>query len=209
MRFKNRKEAGKLLAEVLPDNVLENPLILALPRGGVPLGLIIADYHNVPFDVILAKKIGHPHYPEFAIGAIAEGGKPILNPSVKNDADWLKKRVGEIQAEIDRRRQLYGQVLTKEEIEGKDVLIVDDGIATGMTLFAAIEAVEKAGPKSINVGVPVIPPETYNLLKKKVNQIYYVYLPEVFAGSVGAYYDSFPQISDSSVQEMLKTRNII
>lgn len=209
MRFKNRKEAGELLAKVLPQTLLENSLVLALPRGGVPLGIIIANQHKLPFDVLLAKKIGHPLHPEFAIGAVAEGGEPILNQSIQSDASWLKTRVIEIEAELARRRQLYDQVLQKQAIQGKDVIIVDDGIATGMTLYAAIEAVEKSQPNSINVAVPVIPPETYLELKKKVNQIYYVHLPKVFLGAVGAYYESFPQVSDESVHQMLEKREVL
>ena len=203
MYFEDRIDAGSQLAQKLTVDHPENTIVLALPRGGVPLGLKISAVHSLLFDVVLAKKIVHPLQPEFAIGAIAENGDPIINTNIDVEQSWIDSDTERAKEEIQRRRKLYDQFLTKQSLNGKDIIIVDDGIATGMTMFAAIEAVKKQNPNQINVAVPIIPYDTYQQLKDLVDEAIYIEVPEQFRGAVGAYYQNFSQIPDSEVEKMI------
>lgn len=205
MRFEDRIDAGKQLAMKIQIEHPENTLVLALPRGGVPLGLEISKKHHIPFDVIHSKKIVHPLQTEFAIGALAEDGEPILNEQVHIDQRWIDHDTERVREEIARRRELYDPFLTKQTTQGKDVILVDDGIATGMTMFAAIEAVKRQEPNKVMVAVPVIPKETFYKLEDLVDEVIYVDVPDRFQGAVGAYYRYFPQISDQEIQNMIET----
>lgn len=204
MQFVDREDAGKRLAESLEVSDPSNTVILALPRGGVPLGVIIAKAHNTAFDVLLSKKIGHPAHSEFAIGAVAEGGEPMISDSGGVHDSYIENEVPKIREEMTRRRKLYDQVLEKKTLSGKDVIIVDDGVATGMTVFAGIEAVKEEKPNSIRVAVPVIPRETNRQLEESVDYVSALDVPRNFLGAVGAYYQIFPQVSDDEVQVMLR-----
>lgn len=201
MIFENRDDAAKKLSEHIQIDNPENTLVIALPRGGVPLGLVISEEHQLPLDVIHAKKIGHPLHPEYAIGAVAEEGEPIWNDSLSQD---MAKNVETVRSEIQRRREMYSNFLETKEIKGRDIILVDDGIATGMTMFAAIKALKKRGASSIKPAVPIIPPDTYERLKKEVDDIFYVEVPKHFIGAVGAYYKDFSQVSDEEIQNMLE-----
>lgn len=209
MRFKDRMDAGKQLAETLTTLDTSNTVVIGLPRGGVPLALELAAKLNVPYDVILAKKIGHPESSEYEIGAIAEGGEPIFNQEeiVTIQSEWLKNELNDIQKEMVRRRTLYNKVLETQELSAKDVIIVDDGIATGFTMFAAIKAVKKLQAKSISVAVPIIPKQTYQKLTVEVDHLYCIEIANPFLGAVGAYYQSYPQLDDIAVQKMLAGKN--
>lgn len=206
MMFKDREDAGIQLVRTL--NILNpsNTVVLALPRGGVPLGVILANSIGCPFDVLLAKKIGHPSHSEYAIGALAEGGEPLFNEGEKSslESDWLQAEVSRINQQLEQRREMYEKIVKKQPLKNKDVLLVDDGIATGLTMFAAIEAVKKEEPKRVMVAVPVIPKDTYQTLKKLTDYVFYVDIPNYFLGAVGAYYNNFPQVEDTEVEEMLK-----
>lgn len=204
MRFKDRTDAGKQLAKKVQLNEVDKAVVLALPRGGIPLGVSIANEYDIPLDVVLAKKITHPMHPEFAIGAVAEGGEPILNDRAHVKQEWIDAELPHVRAEIKRRRDLYDQVLTKQSLKNKEVLIVDDGIATGMTVLAAIQAVKQKQAKRITVAVPIIPRETFVELDELVDDVYYVEIPKQFLGAVGAYYQHFPQLSDDKVTEILR-----
>lgn len=208
MRFKDRIDAGEHLASLITATDSENTVILALPRGGIPLGIELSEKLSAPLDVVLAKKIGHPFHSEFAIGAIAEGGEPILSDTMDIDPTWLKTEVQRILDEIKRRRSLYDKVLTKQPLENKHVILVDDGIATGRTMFAAIDAVKLHDPAKISVAVPIIPKDTYARLINEVDEVIAVEVPYRFLGAVGAYYQNFPQISDQEVSEMLDKHQI-
>ena len=168
------------------------------------MGLVLAQQHSLLFDVVLAKKLVHPSYSEVAIGAMAEAGTPILNSQMTVEQNWIDQETERVQNENQRRRNLYDEVLEKQELKEKDVIIVDDGIATGMTMFAAIAAVKAKQAKHITVAVPIIPKETFQALEKQVDQVTFIEVPEHFLGAVGAYYQHFPQISDQEIQEMLK-----
>ena len=204
MFFRNRRDAGNQLAEKLTVNQPENTVVLALPRGGVPLAIEISKRHSIPFDVVHAKKIVHPLQREFAIGAIAEKGETILNTEVDVEQTWIDQEVHRVREEIARRRDLYDTFLKKEPLKEKEIILVDDGIATGMTMFAAIEAIKNQQPNKITVAVPIIPEDTYNHLKTLVDDIIYIEVPEQFLGAVGAYYQQFPQISDEEIPTMIK-----
>jgi len=208
MLFRNREDAGKRLATAVESLRNKNLIIVALPRGGISLGVLIAKKQAVPFDVILAKKIGHPTNSEYAIGAVAEGGAPILGEGYVEQlhASWVKEELPRIQKEMTRKRTLYREDLESESLKGKDVLIVDDGIATGLTMFAAIQAVKKQEAKSVQVAIPVIPKTTYEQLKQRVDGVYALEIPAHFLGGIGAYYENFPQLSDEQVREWLKSK---
>src|SRR5690625_3747312 len=191
MFFKDRIDAGKQLAAQIVIFQPENTIVLALPRGGVPLALEISKKHSIPFDVVLAKKIVHPLQTEFAIGALAENGHPILNEDVVIEQEWIDQDAQRVRDEIARRRKLYDQFLTQKSLKGKDIIIVDDGIATGMTLHAAIEAVKHQLPTKLAVAGPTIPKHRYDRLESLVDQTVYVEVPAQFLGAVGACCRSF------------------
>lgn len=205
MRFIDREDAGNQLAEKVEITDSENAVVLALPRGGIPLGVSVSKHHNIPLDVVLAKKITHPIQTEFAIGAVAEDGKPIANPNANIKQNWIETELPKVREEIKRRRNLYNDVLTKQSFKNKEVIIVDDGIATGMTMLAAIEAVKEEEPSRLTVAVPIIPKGTYAELVDLVDEVYYIEVPEQFRGAVGAYYKQFPQLSDDTVNGILRT----
>lgn len=207
MIFKNRTDAGKQLAEILDVKEPYKTVVLALPRGGVPLGIEIAKKYHLPFDIILSKKIGHPTHSEYAIGAVSEYGEPMLDDTAASllNSEWLRSEVKRIRKEMARRQRTYSKDLKKQKLKGKTVIIVDDGIATGMTMKAAIKAVEDQGAGAVFVAVPVIPKDTYKELKTWVDGLAVVEIPEVFQGAVGAYYMNFPQVKDEEVVEMLRS----
>lgn len=204
MRFKNRTDAGNQLAQKLKINRPNQTIIVALPRGGVPLGLEISTIHHIPFDVVLAKKIVHPLQSEFAIGAIAEDGFPIINETLNVDREWIEEDTNRVRLELKRRRKQYDKFLTQCPLSKKDVIIVDDGIATGMTMFAAIEAVKNQMPNRIIVAVPIIPKDTNRILESRVDEVIAIEVPSQFRGAVGAYYQDFSQVSDAEVEEMIR-----
>lgn len=204
MRFKNRTDAGNQLAQKLKINRPNQTIIVALPRGGVPLGLEISTIHHIPFDVVLAKKIVHPLHREFAIGAVAENGDPIMNNAIDVDRKWIEEDTSRVRFEIKRRRKQYDKFLIQHPLSGKDVIIVDDGIATGMTMFAAIEAVKNQKPNRVLVTVPIIPNDTNRILENMVDEVIAIEVPAQFRGAVGAYYQDFSQVSDKEVEEMIR-----
>ncbi len=208
MLFKDRMDAAEQLSENIRVSRPKETIVLALPRGGVPMGLLLAKQHSLPFDVVLAKKLVHPSYAEVAIGAMAEEGAPILNPQITVEQNWVDQEIERVQNENQRRRKLYDEILEKQDLTGKDVIIVDDGIATGMTMFAAIAAVKAKQAQHITVAVPIIPQETFQALEQQVDQVTFVEVPEYFLGAVGAYYQHFPQINDQEIQAMLKDSDL-
>lgn len=207
MLFHDRQDAGRQLAEKLNHIDVKNAVVLALPRGGVPLGLEIARTHQLDFDVLLSKKIGHPYQPEYAIGAVSESGDPLLNrmETDRIEGDWLEREVNILRKQMTNRRQMYAKWLESKPVKGRPVIIVDDGIATGLTMKAAINAVINQGAEKIIIAVPVIPMDTYRTLKKAVDQVVAVEVPDHFLGAVGAYYNHFLQVEDKEVQRLLKS----
>ncbi len=204
--FKDRREAGRKLAEKLEAYRGENGLILALPRGGVVLGHEIAHALSMPLDIITTRKIGHPSNPEYAIGAVDQDGVTILNESeiASVDKEWLRDEVEKQKAEAVRRNDLYRKQSRALEVGDKIIIIVDDGIATGFTMRLAVKVIKNRNPKRVIVAVPVASQETIQRLKKEgADEIIVLEPPEEFMGAVGAHYQQFDQVDDEEVINLL------
>lgn len=204
--FKNRKEAGWRLANLLEKYRSQNGIILALPRGGVVVASEIAKNLCLPLGIIVVRKIGHPLNPEYAIAAISESGQIVKNEDETEQIEPLvfQKMADRGLEEAQRRRQKYWGKRPKIDLKNKIAIIVDDGLATGLTMKAAILEIKSQKPKKIVVAVPVAPPETTREIKKIADEFVTASIPDDFLGAVGAYYHDFPQISDEEVVEMLK-----
>lgn len=207
MRFTDRKDAGIRLAKALEKYKGEDVIVYALPRGGVPLGVEIAKKLNAPLDLIITKKIGHPTNPEYAICALAEEGDPVCNPAEVDGIDphWLEEETTRIRNEIKRRREKFSGEIITHSVEGKTAIIVDDGIATGFTMIAAINEMKRRKPKKIVVAIPVTPDDTAEKLKSMVDDLVALDIDVFYQGAVGAYYDDFSQVDDSEVILLLKS----
>lgn len=207
MRFKNRHDAGVQLAELLQKYASNDLVVYALPRGGVPLGVEIAQKLQAPFDLIITKKIGHPGNPEYALCAIAEDGDPVCNQQEMDyiDENWLQEEIHRVRAEIKRRREKYFGEKTHSNIAGKTAIIVDDGIATGYTMLAAINEIKNRKPEKIVVAIPVTPADTAKELRKIIDDLISVEIDEFYLGAVGAYYDDFSQVEDEDVVNLIKS----
>ena len=207
MRFRDRTDAGIRLANALAKYQGEDLIIYALPRGGVPLGVEIAKRLNAPLDLLITKKIGHPRNPEYAIGAITEDGDPVCNQEEVEwvDRQWLEEETARMRLEIKRRREKYFGEIVQHPIEGKTVIIVDDGIATGYTMFASINEIKKRKPSKIVVAIPVTPEDIANKLRSIVDDLVSVQIDPFYLGAVGAYYDDFSQVEDEEVIALLKS----
>lgn len=207
--FRDRKDAGRQLAVALAPLRSERPLILALPRGGVVVGAEIAEALDCDFDVLLVKKLRAPFQPELAIGAISEDGKPILNEKILRgvgvDQAYLDHETAERMAEIRQQQKMYRAVKRRIPPTGRTVVIVDDGLATGATMRAAVQAVAAAKPSALVVAVPVGAPETVHeiLGMAEVEDVVCVEQPSFFR-AVGELYKEFPQVEDEEVVEILR-----
>ena len=205
--FSDRKEAGEILAEKLEKLRLENPVVLAIPRGGVVVGYEVARKLKAPLDVIVPRKLGAPGNPELAIGAVAEDGTIILDSSLIDylevDEEYIKKEKERQVKEIKRRLNAYRGRFSRLEIERRDVVIVDDGIATGATIRAAIASARKRKPASLTLAVPVAPPSTIEKLREEVDRIVCVSTPEPFF-AIGLFYTDFRQTTDEEVIRLLE-----
>lgn len=205
--FTDRKEAGRRLAEKLTEQRWERAIVLAIPRGGVVVGYEMAHRLKVPLDVIVPRKIGAPHNPELAIGAIAEDGTMILDSNLIDYlgvTDEYIREEGERQIrEIERRVRKYRKGAPPPDLKGRNVIIVDDGIATGATVRAAIASIRNKHPKSITLAVPVAPPSTLRQLKSKVDRIVCLSAPEPFF-AIGQFYMDFTQTADEEVIRLLE-----
>lgn len=207
MRFKNRLEAGVQLAILLQKYADDNLVVYALPRGGVPLGVEIAKKLHAPFDLVITKKIGHPGNPEYALCAIAEEGEPICNKDDIGyiDKHWLQEEIDRVRVEIKRRREKYFGEITHPDIEGKTAIIVDDGIATGYTMLAAINEIKRRKPGKIVVAIPITPEDTARELRKITDDLVSVEIDPFYLGAVGAYYDDFSQVEDEEVIYLIQS----
>lgn len=207
MFFKDRYDAGRKLAAELIKYKDENPVIVALPRGGVIIGFEIAKLLKAPLDVIVARKIGAPFYPELGIGAIAPNGIKILDKNLIKSLNVseraLEKIIEQETIEMKRRSELYREDATLSDLAGKIVIVVDDGLATGVTARASIMSIKEMLPKKIVLAVPVSPPDTAKEFRKEVDQFICLHEPQEFY-AVGAFYEDFRQISDEEVILLLK-----
>lgn len=202
--FNDRIDAAKQLAEKLKKVDIKNGIVLAIPRGGVPIGYEIAKALNLPLEIFLAKKIGHPHNPEFAIGSVTLLGATINNNNVMDiDENYILQQTNKIYKELQERFKKFMGNQKASDLEGKTVVLVDDGVATGSTLIAAIKAIRKCDPQKIIVAVPVSPPETAKKIKEITDEFICLITPEGFLG-VGQFYDDFTQVEDNEVIQILK-----
>ncbi len=205
--FSNRVEAGRKLAEQLQHlRNRQDLLVLGIPRGGVVLAAEIVKNIGGLLDIVLTRKLGAPYNPELAIGAVAESGKLYLNneliSSLRVNSTYIKQVMKEQLDEIQARRQRYRQVLKKAGLEGKTVILTDDGIATGATMLASVWAARAEKPKRIIVAVPVSPPETLSRLAAEADEVVCLSAPSAFS-AVGQFYREFEQVSDNEVLEIL------
>ena len=205
--FSNRIDAGRQLAQKLKDfQGRPNTVVLGLPRGGVPVAAQIAHTLRLPLDVMIVRKIGTPHNPELAMGAVASGGVVIRNESVIDsygisDRSFQQMTQQELR-ELERRESIYRPQSTPLQLAGLTIILVDDGIATGSTILAAIEALKKSHVEAIIVAVPVAARESVKILTEKADQVVCVHQPDPFC-AVGPCYRDFSQTSDDEVCELL------
>ena len=209
MPFKNRSDAGRKLAKALASYKEQQPVILALPRGGVTVAVEIAAALNAPLDLILVRKIGVPFQPELAMGAVVDGGAPIIvrNEDVIRlagiDESEFKAICDSELAEIDRRRQRYLGSRQRAYISGHTAIVIDDGIATGATTRAALRATRMRNPKRLVLAVPVAPTSAVVELRGEADDLICLEDHELF-GAIGLYYADFSQVSDETVIDILK-----
>lgn len=206
--FRDRKEAGRLLAHALENFRKEKVIVLALPRGGVVLGYEVAQALGVPLDIIVPRKIGHPSSPEYAIGAVDEKGTRILNESEARMADqkWLAEETARQKAEAMRRVKTYRGKKKPFALKGKTVILVDDGIATGLTMQLAVRRAAAEAAARIIIAVPVAPQDALDMLAQEGAEIIVLEPPENFLSGVGAHYQHFEQVEDDEVIEFLNRR---
>jgi putative phosphoribosyl transferase len=206
--FTDRIDAGKKLALALKD-FKGNGLVLAIPRGGVVVGYVIAKEIGLPLDVIIPRKIGAPDNPELAIGAVAEDGTAILDGHLVSylgvSQEYITQETERQKQEIHRRLKLYRQDTSYPNVKGLDVIVVDDGIATGSTMKAALASVKNRGAASVTVAVPVGPPQTIEELEKMADRVICLYTPDFFQ-AIGQFYADFSQTEDQEVIELLQER---
>lgn len=206
MRFKDRSEAGKKLAQALDKYQGQEGIVYPLPRGGVVLGVEIALALRMPIDLIIPRKIGHPRNPEYAICAVAENGEKVCNDweVARVDPQWLERQVEKERKEARRRRERYLGETQPLSVTGKLAILVDDGIATGLTMQAAIRDVQQRKPARVVVAIPVAPADTAAALARQVDEVVGLEITDSYRGAVGAYYDDFPQLTDAEVIELLQ-----
>jgi len=209
--FTDRVDAGKRLASALKDFSGKKGIVLAIPRGGVVVGYMIAKSLNLPLDVIIPRKIGAPDNPELAIGAVVEDGTAILDQNLIRylgvSREYVKEETERQKQEIGRRLKLYRQAASYPWLKGLDVIVVDDGIATGSTMKAALASVKNRGSDSITVAVPVGPPSTIEELQKMADRVVCLHTPEFFQ-AIGEFYTDFNQTSDEEVIGLLRENKL-
>lgn len=207
MIFRNRKDAGRQLAAKLKKYAnRRDVLVLALPRGGVPVAFEVAQELNVPMDIFLVRKLGVPGYEELAMGAIATGGVRVINEDIVSylhiPVEVIDVVAANEQRELERRERAYRDDRPPPDVKDRVVILIDDGLATGSTMRAAAAALRKQGPARIVVAVPVSAPETCNEFRNEVDEIVCAVTPEPFRG-VGLWYEDFSQTTDEEVRELL------
>ncbi len=207
MHFRDRSDAGKKLAQALRQHQNQDGVVYALPRGGVVLGVEVARDLGMPLDLLIPRKIGHPLQPEYAICAVVENGEMVCNQSevARVDPQWFRREVEAEREEARRRRELYLGGREPVAVADKTAIIVDDGIATGLTMEVAIRDARRRQPAHLIVAVPVAPPDTVERLSREVDEFVVLDHSPYYLGAVGAYYDSFYQVSDEEVVALLRS----
>lgn len=206
--FADRREAGRKLAARLIDKAKDDPVVVALPRGGVPVAYEVAKALNSPLDLLMVRKIGAEGWKEFGLGAVIDGDHPhlVLNEDVVRqidpNPDYIRAEMKRQLKEIERRRQIYCGDRKPISLTGRTVIVVDDGIATGGTVRAALEGVRRNDPEKVILAVPVAPPATLEELASLCNEIICLASPVNF-GAVGAFYSNFDQTGDDEIIQLL------
>src|SRR5947209_347171 len=205
--FANRTEAGRLLAEKLVQYAgRDDVIVLGLPRGGVPVAYEVAKRLGAPLDVFIVRKLGVPGFEELAAGAIASGGVRVFNEDVMRAIPHAEEAIEAVTAketaELERREHIYREGRPAPELRDRTVILVDDGLATGATMRAAVKALRQRGAAKIVVAVPVGPPDTCREFEDEADEVVCASAPEFFQ-AVGQYYEDFSQTSDEEVRELL------
>lgn len=205
--YRDRADAGQALAKLLRNHAInDNSLVLALPRGGVPVGAQIAPALGAPLDIFVVRKIGHPENPEVAIGAIASGDIRLLDDSLIAENRLSRQTVADIvereKSELKRRESLYRGDHPALEVTGRHVILVDDGIATGYSIRVAIIALQQLRPATVTIAAPVGAPDTCAFLSRTVDEFVCPLQPTPFH-AVGLWYDHFPPVTDQEVRNLL------
>lgn len=207
--FRDREDAGQRLAKELARFRDQQPAVLALPRGGVPVGFEVARALDAPLDVILVRKLGSPISPELAIGAIAEGTdvEPVIDEQIVAELDvekaYVEAEIARQKREIARRQQLYAAARPALDVREMTAIVVDDGIATGATMKAALRAARRRRPRKLVLAVPVAPEETIERLRQEVDEVSCLSMPDYF-GAIGVFYSDFSPVEDDVVIGLLK-----
>ncbi|MFW6364159.1 MAG: phosphoribosyltransferase [Spirochaeta sp.] len=209
MKFTNRKDGGEKLAEKLSAYAdIAGVIVLGLPRGGVPVAGEVARRLHAPLDVFLVRKIGTPGREELAMGAIASGGSRVLNQNVISQLNISEEDIRRVEneerAELERREREYRGGRDELDLKGKTVILVDDGLATGASMKAAVAAVKKLQPQRVIVAVPAAAPDSMRALQAEADDVVAVITPEPYM-AVGAWYEDFNQTSDAEVKRILES----
>ncbi len=207
--FADRAQAGRRLAARLEGRFDATPVVLALPRGGLPVAAEVARTLGAPLDLMLVRKLGAPGQPELAMGALADGDPPVrvINEDVRRHLGVTEAQIEEVEAReaetLTARRRAYLEDRARVPLEGRHVIVVDDGIATGATARAAIRAARAAGAASVTVATPVAPPDTVAALREEADEVIAVRTPESFMG-ISQFYLDFHQLDDEEVKATLR-----
>jgi putative phosphoribosyl transferase len=207
MLFADRVDAGRRLVSALRSLVDKDAIVLAIPRGGVVVGYEVAKALDLPLDVIIPRKIGAPDNPELAIGAMTDDGTVLLDNKLveylRVSEDYIQKESETQNLEIQRRLKLYRGEIPYHSLKNRDVILVDDGIATGSTMKAALASVRKKRAKTVVIAIPVGPPSTIRELEKEADRVVCLHTPESFY-AIGQFYEDFTQTQDEEVTRLLK-----
>jgi len=204
-RFRNRVEAALSLIPHLEKYREEKGVVLAVPRGGVPIGHPIAKKYRFPLELLMTKKIGHPYQPELAIGAVSLEDH-MVDESYDVDHSYINTEIRKIRGALEESYKKFMGEHKPVDLEGKIVIIVDDGVATGNTILSSIKMLRKRKPKKIVVAIPVAPPSAIEKIEKEVDDLICLYSPEHFIG-VGIHYMDFTQVDDKEVTRLLRDAN--
>jgi phosphoribosylpyrophosphate synthetase len=203
MKFLDRNDGGLLLAEKIHQINIKKPIVIAIPRGGIPVAIPIAQRLNSELKLSMTRKIGHPKYEEFAIGAVSLN-KLLLSPDQQLEKNYIEESIEKERRRIREMIRIFDHEIVEASIKGKTVILVDDGIATGKTMELAVSEIRQNHPDKIIVCVPVCSIKAYESLQTKVDEVISLLKPASFSG-IGAYYHHFEQLTDKEIIEMLKS----
>lgn len=205
--FRDREDAARQLAARFKGRALRDPLVLAIPRGGVVTGAVLARELGAALDVVLSRKLRAPFQPELAVGAVSEDGRAYLNPETTEligpSGAYLEEERRHQIAEIARRKRLFRGARPQAPVAGRTVIVTDDGIATGATMIAALQSLRPQGPRELIVAVPVAPPERLEEVRRYCDDVVCLHSPALF-WAVGQFYEDFTQVEDAEAVDLLR-----